>query len=155
MHTTPLRSWNNSLILFWKYSGVDVIPNTSWLKWSWNLPNGVINVVSKADSFSSVIYQNFEFALILEKTFASPNWASMCSTDVVGCRTLWTPLFYLVRSTHCQIHILLSGLGTTTIAVHHSAGTSTIDMTPVFSILSSLVLTFGRRGQARHAFIII
>jgi len=155
MHTTPLRSWNNSLILFWKYSRVGVIPNASWLKWSWNLPNGVINVVSKADSFSSVIYQNFEFALILEMTFASPNWARMYSTDVVGCRTLWTLSFNLVRSTHCQIHILSSGLGTTTIAVHYSVGTSTLDMTPVFSILSSLVLTFSRSGRARHAFIII
>jgi len=32
--------------------------------------------------------------------------------------------------------------------VHDSVGTSTLDMTPVFSILSNSVLTFGRSGRA-------
>ena len=35
--------------------------------------------------------------------------------------------------------ILPSSLGTTTIAVHHSVGTSTLDITPVLSILSSVL----------------
>jgi len=48
-----------------------VIPNESRLDWIHS--NGVMNVVSKADSFSSVICQNPEFASSLEKTFASPN----------------------------------------------------------------------------------
>ena len=83
------------------------MPNGSLLKQ--NLPNRVINVVSKADSFWSVICQNPEFASSLENTLASPNWTRMCSTEGIGCRSLWTLSFNLVRST--QIRILPSDFG--------------------------------------------
>jgi len=53
------------------YFGADLIPNGSQLMQ--NLPNGVMNVVSKAYSFCNAICQNPEFATSLENTFASPN----------------------------------------------------------------------------------
>ena len=39
-------------------------------------------------------------------------------------------------------------LGTTTIPAHQGVGSSTFDITPIASILSSSCLTFGRKGKA-------
>ena len=45
-----------------------------------NLPNGVINVVSNADSLASGICQNPELASIFEKIRAPASCARACST---------------------------------------------------------------------------
>ena len=57
-----------------------------------------------------------------------------------------TLLLNLVRST--QILIIPLGLGTTTIAEHHSVGSWTFDIMPILSIQSSSSLTLGRSGTA-------
>ena len=53
-------------------------------------------------------------------------------------------LFSGAKSTHMQI--APSFLGTTTIPVHHRVGLTTFEITPIGSIWSSSVLTFGRSG---------
>ena len=103
-------------------------------------------VVSKADSFCNVICQNPKFASSLEDTFASPIRTWMCYTDGMGCRSLRTLSFNLVRST--QMRILQIGIGTTIIAVHHSVSMSTFDITTDFSIRSSSMLVFSKRRRA-------
>ena len=40
-----------------------------------------MKVVSSADSSDNLICQKPEFASNLEKTFAPPSWAKVCSTD--------------------------------------------------------------------------
>ena len=66
-------------ILFWKYSGVDVILKGKRLKQ--NLPNGVMKVVSSEDSGESSTYQNPQLASSFVKIFAPPICASVCSTN--------------------------------------------------------------------------
>ena len=78
-HTIPSKPVNTSLILRWKYSGAEVIPNGSRLKAKH--PNGVMKVVSFDDSGESCICQNPEFALSLEKYLAPLIYANVCSTD--------------------------------------------------------------------------
>ena len=97
-----------------------------------NRPNGVMKVVSKADSFDSFICQNPELASSLENTLEPASCARLCSTDGRIRRSLWTFSLSLVRLT--QIQTFPSGLGTTTIAAHQSVGSSTREMTPNCSI---------------------
>ena len=58
------------------------MPNGSRLKQ--NLPNGVMNVVNRADSLASGICQNPELASSLEKTRAPANCDRVCSTADSG-----------------------------------------------------------------------
>ena len=52
-HTTPSMSWLD--ILRWKCPGAEVMPDGNLLKQ--NFPNGVINIVSRAESFVRGICQ--------------------------------------------------------------------------------------------------
>ena len=51
-----------------------------------------------------------------------------------------------LRST--QILMFPDFLGTTTIPAHHGVGTSTLEITPMASILASCLVTLGLRGRA-------
>ena len=143
-HTAPSTSCRISDILRWKCSGAEVMPNGSRLKQ--NLPNGVMKVVSMADSLASGICQNPELASIFENTLALANCARACSTAGSGCRSRRTHLFNHVRST--QIRTLPSALGTTTMPAHHSVGSRTRLTTRISSMRSSSALTLGSNGIA-------
>ena len=120
------------------------MPNGRRLKQ--NLPNGVIKVVRRADSLASGICQNPELASNFVNTLAPANWAKVCSTAGIGCRSLQTLSFRRVRSTH--IRTFPSGFGTTTIPEHQSVGSWTRLTTPSLCIRSSSALTFGSIGIA-------
>ena len=105
-----------------------------------------MNIVSNDDIFDKGICQNPELASSFEKTCPPASCPSVCSTDGKMCRSLCTLSFSFVRSTHIQT--FPSALGTTTIGAHHSVGSSTREMTPCCSILSSSSLTLGNIGSA-------
>ena len=111
-----------------------------------NLPNGVINVVSKEDSCDSSTCQKPEFTSSLVKIFAPPIYASICSTDGRICLSCCTLLFNLVRSTQIQTFPL--AFGTTTIPDHQDVGCSTFSITPKCCILFSSASTLSRSGMA-------
>ena len=111
-----------------------------------NLPNGVINVVSKEDSCDSSTCQKPEFTSSLVKIFAPPICASVCSTDGRICLSCCTLLFNLVRAT--QILTFPLAFGTTTITEHKDVGCSTFSITPNCWILFSSASTLGRSGIA-------
>ena len=99
-----------------------------------------------ADSLARGICQNPEFASSLEKTDAVCNCANVFSTDGIWWNSLRTLSLSLVRST--QIHTSSFFFGTTTSPNHQSVGTSTLEITPCSSILSSWTFTFSFRGRA-------
>ena len=66
---------------FWKCSGADVMPNGNRLKQ--NLPNGVMNVVCRADSFASGICENPELASIFGLQLVVPKLVPRLVEDVV------------------------------------------------------------------------
>ena len=92
IHATPGRLARTVDMRF----GAEVIPNGSLLKQ--NCPNGVMKVVSNADSLDNLICQNLEFASNLEKTFAPQSWARICSTDGRMWCSLCTLSLSFVRS---------------------------------------------------------
>ena len=113
-----------------------------------NLPNGVINVVSKEDSCDSSTCQKPEFASSLVKIFAHPICASVCSTDGRICLSRCTLLFNLVWS--AQILTFPLAFSTTTIPEHQDVGCSTFSITPNCCILFSTASTLGRSGMAKR-----
>ena len=98
-----------------------------------------MKVVSSADSTDSGICQNPKLASSLVKTFAPAICAKICSTAGMGCRSLFTLLLSLVRST--QMRTFPFFLGTTTIPAHQSVGSFTLAITPWSSIRVSSSLT--------------
>ena len=67
----------------WKYSGADEIPKGNRFKQ--NLLNGVMNVVSKADSTDRGTCQSSGFASSLVTNFSHPNCPSVYSTNSISC----------------------------------------------------------------------
>ena len=94
---------------------------------------------------TGVICQNPLLASNFEKTLAPASWESVSSTFGSGWTSLSTFWLSGLRST--QIRTLPDFLGTTTIPAHHGVGSDTLEITPVFSVLSSSSATLGRRGK--------
>ena len=113
-------------IRFWKCSGAELIQNGRRLKQS--LPNGVMKVVSLADSGDKPICQNPELASSLLKMVAPASWAKVWWTPGKGSYSLRILSLSLVKSTHMRT--LSLAYGTTTIPAHHSVGSSTFKWSP-------------------------
>ena len=97
-------------------------------------------MVNGLDSHASLICQKPELASSLVKTLEPANLPRVVSTAGSGWFSLLTYLLSLLKSTHTLTFPLL--LGVTTMGAHQSVGWSTLDMTPVSSILSNSSFIF-------------
>ena len=102
-----------------------------------------MKVVSKRDCLERGICQNPLLASSFVNTFAPDSCASVSSTLGRGWTSRRTLLFSGLRSTTFP-----DFFGTTTIPAHHWVGSSTLDITPIASILASSCATFGLSGRA-------
>ena len=101
-------------------------------------------VVSFADSGDRPFCPNAEFVSSLLNTVASASWARVWSTLGSGWNSVKMLSLRFVEST--QIRTLPLAFGTITIPVHHSVGSSTLEIICICSIRKSSSLTFVRRG---------
>ena len=102
-------------------------------------------MVSGLDSSANGICQKPLLASNLLKTAAPANCAKVSSTLGIGWTSRSTLSLSGLRST--QMRTAPLGLGTTTMPAHHGVGSSTLEMTPRFSIRCNSSLTFWRSGM--------
>ena len=166
MHRTPGRPTSILFILFWKYSGAEVIPKGSFRKQY--LPNGVMNVVGSSELGERGICQNPElassFVKTFVKTFAPASLPRVWSTEGRSCFSLCTLSLSLVKSTQMRtscFFILSPSPGTpfvfatTTMPAHQSVGFATLRITQRSSICWSSLLTISSNGiETRHGVVI-
>ena len=136
--TMPSKPLAISNILNCKCSGAEDIPKGSRLKQ--NQPNGVMNMVSKADSLANGICQKPELALSLVKTWAPESWASICSQQVEG--VILCVHSHWVSLNPCRyelLHLVWSHYRPS----HQSVGSSTLAF--VTGLPSSWALSLGVR----------
>ena len=110
------------------------------------LPMGVMNVVNRRDDLASGIFQSPLLASNFVKTLAHESCASVSLTLGSGCTARTTLLLSGLRSTH--IRTLPDFLGTMTIPAHQGVGSSTLEITPMASMLASSSATFEHSGRA-------
>ena len=104
-------------------------------------------MVKNLDSFASGTCQKPLFVSSLLNTLPPFNWTSVTSTFGMGYTSLMTFSFSGFKSTHIRTDPV--GLGTTTIAAHHSVSSFTRDITPMLSIRCSSCFTFPE-GESAH-----
>ena len=109
--------------------------------------------MSSWDAFASFCCQKPELASSLVKTLDWPISPRRASISGSGWFSRYTLSFNFVRSTHMRTFPL--DLGTTTIPAHQGVGSSTLRMTPSFSMRSSSSRTFAFRGKATHLGVMI
>ena len=104
-----------------------------------------MKVVNNLDSLASGICQNSLLASNLLNTVAPDNCTSVVYTLGMGCTSLNTFLFSILRST--QIRTAPESLGTTIIVAHHGVGSSTGEITPRLCMCCNSHCTFDRNGR--------